>query len=272
MTHNLLTLAAIIVLLLNPFRPVFAGTSDEVTTKPSVEIVTKILEAGVPAESLQRVLKFLDENEGRDQLQTIYTCKDQDPVSVKPCTESHRTPALKAIRVVRTRYAVVIDFGKPSTQQRLFLIDLLTGTVEKHLTTHGRGSGEGRWAYKFSNTKDSKQSSLGLYQTGEIYRGDHGKTLRLYGLEKSNDQAYVRDIVVHAADYAKEGFISKVNPETGKPYGRLGLSFGCPAVDPDLQTRFLELLKEGTLVDIYHPLLMEEAVSGAPVETPEPID
>jgi hypothetical protein len=53
-----------------------------------------------------------------------------------------------------------------------------------------------------SNDPGSKQSSLGLFATAEIYDGQHGRSLRLYGLEPGiNDNALARALVIHGADY-----------------------------------------------------------------------
>jgi hypothetical protein len=101
-------------------------------------------------------------------------------------------------------------------------------------------------AEKFSNTPLSNQSSLGFYKTAETYHGKHGLSLRLDGLEKGiNDKARQRAIVIHSAKYAEESFI--------KTYGRLGRSFGCPALPAGNYTEIIKLIKDGTLLFIYYP-------------------
>lgn len=138
----------------------------------------------------------------------------------------------------------VIDFTLPSTEKRLWIIDLekqeiLLNTV----VSHGRNSGE-LMAERFSNSPESYQSSLGFYKTGETYHGKHGYSLRLDGLEKGfNDQARNRAIVIHGADYARE--------EVAKTSGRLGRSLGCPALPTELSAKVIDLIKDGSLIFIY---------------------
>ena len=70
--------------------------------------------------------------------------------------------------------------------------------------------------------------------------------MRLRGLEKNiNDKAWDRAIVVHGAEYATEKFIRR--------YGRLGRSFGCPAIPPEVTDEFIQTVKDGSLIFIYHP-------------------
>ncbi|MDO8966206.1 murein L,D-transpeptidase catalytic domain family protein [Algoriphagus sp.] len=138
----------------------------------------------------------------------------------------------------------VIDFSLPSTEKRLWVIDvekreILLNTV----VAHGRNTGE-LMAKNFSNTPESFQSSLGFYKTAETYQGKHGYSLRLDGLEKGfNDQARARAIVIHGADYAREEF--------AKSTGRLGRSLGCPALPPELSAKVIDLIKEGSLLFIF---------------------
>jgi L,D-transpeptidase catalytic domain len=235
-------------------------------------IRARILASGAPEESLNRILHYIKQNKGETVRQEIYTCKDQDESNTKPCDEPLRRPSHKEIKIKDPRHVVIVDFSLPSTEKRMFFIDLITGDVRKFLVTHGRGSGENKIAYKFSNIKNSNQSSLGLYQTGEVYTGEHGEMIRLYGLESSNDQAYNRDIVIHSADYAKPEFINKINPLTKRPYGRLGLSWGCPAVSPETMASILPILKSGVIYDLYQPDLMEAARSGKEVVTDRHIE
>ncbi len=138
----------------------------------------------------------------------------------------------------------VIDYSLPSTQKRLWIIDLRQQKILLHtVVAHGRNSGA-LLAEKFSNRPESYQSSLGFFQTGEAYQGKHGYSLRLDGLEAGiNDQARARAIVIHGADYAKETVAATT--------GRLGRSLGCPAVPPDLSTPLIKLIKEGSLLFIY---------------------
>ncbi|HEC42715.1 MAG TPA: murein L,D-transpeptidase catalytic domain family protein [Bacteroides sp.] len=140
----------------------------------------------------------------------------------------------------------VVDFSKPSTEKRFYLIDLETKQVTyQDYVAHGKNTGS-LMAEKFSNKPNSNQSSLGFYKTAETYYGKHGLSLRLDGLEKGiNDKARQRAIVIHSAWYSEESFIKK--------HGRLGRSFGCPALPAEDYEEIIELIKGGTLLFIYFP-------------------
>ena len=140
----------------------------------------------------------------------------------------------------------IIDFSLPSDKERLWVLDLIHGKVLFHcLVSHGRNSGE-LMAEHFSNTPGSCASSPGFYTTGETYIGKHGLSLTLDGLETGiNDKARARTIVMHGADYVSTDFIRK--------YGRLGRSFGCPAVPEELSKEIIQTIKDGSCLFIYVP-------------------
>ncbi len=140
----------------------------------------------------------------------------------------------------------VIDYSRPSTQPRLWVLDLhRRRLLFEELVAHGSGSG-GNVPTRFSNDLGSRQSSLGLFVTGDTYEGRHGYSLRLHGLEPgTNDRAYDRNIVIHAADY--------VSREFGRRNGRLGLSWGCPALRPEVACRVIDHIKGGSLLFAYYP-------------------
>ena len=138
----------------------------------------------------------------------------------------------------------VIDFSLPSTEKRMWIIDMEDGVILHHgYVSHGRNSGD-LMAQKFSNKNSSYMSSLGFYLTAETYHGKHGYSLRLDGLEPGfNDNARERAIVIHGAEYAREDFI--------KQTGRLGRSLGCPALPQEVTAEIINLIKERSVLFIY---------------------
>lgn len=146
----------------------------------------------------------------------------------------------------KTVYTIV-DFRMHSKEKRLWTVDLATGELLfNEVTTHGRHSDLDHNGYldSVSNVPRSKQSSVGLYKTAEVYTGDHGRSMRLDGLEEGfNDNARSRAIVVHGADYAGETFIQK--------HGKAGRSLGCPAVPNDVSDDLIAAIKDGSLVFVY---------------------
>ena len=148
-------------------------------------------------------------------------------------------------KVNRDGILTVIDFDRPSVDERMFVIDVNRGQLlYAALVAHGRGSGE-NYAESFSNIPGSFQSSLGFYTTGDTYDGKNGYSLRLQGMERGiNDNAESRSIVIHGADYVSYDFIRR--------HGRLGRSEGCPALSFDCFQKVIDLIKGGSCLFIYH--------------------
>ncbi|MCK2184250.1 murein L,D-transpeptidase catalytic domain family protein [Halomonas getboli] len=140
----------------------------------------------------------------------------------------------------------VIDFSLPSTEPRLWVFDLARDRLLfRELVSHGQGSGDAL-ASQFSNVPDSHQSSLGLFRTLNSYEGSNGYSLRLEGLEPGiNDKAFQRAIVMHGADYVSESFIERT--------GRLGRSYGCPAVREAIAVPLIDSLKDSQYLFTYYP-------------------
>ena len=138
----------------------------------------------------------------------------------------------------------LIDFTKPSNEERLLVLDMAEGKLLFHsLVAHGRNSGD-LYATRFSNRPESHQSSLGLYLTEGTYTGKNGYSLRLNGLEKGiNDNALARAIVIHGAAYA--------DPSVCRGGRRLGRSWGCPALPPALNRPIIDTIKGGSVLYIY---------------------
>lgn len=139
----------------------------------------------------------------------------------------------------------VVDFSKPSTKERLYVLDMNRKKLlfVSHVS-HGKKSGE-NYATSFSNVNGSNKSSLGFYLTDNTYTGKNGYSLLLDGLEKGiNDKARERAIVIHGADYSDPAKI-------GSSGGRLGRSLGCPALPPKLSRPIINTIKDGSVLFIY---------------------
>lgn len=148
--------------------------------------------------------------------------------------------------VTNDNVLTVIDFSLPSYKKRLFVIDLNSGELLFNTyVSHGRNSGTDM-AKNFSNKYNSFQSSPGFYVTGKTYIGEHGYSLRLDGKEKGiNDNAFVRKIVMHPADYVSNRSIELK--------GYLGRSLGCPAIPQAIHKPLINTIKEGSCLFIYSP-------------------
>lgn len=148
--------------------------------------------------------------------------------------------------VKKSNIISIVDFSLPSTKKRLFVIDVTTGKLLFNtFVSHGRNSGK-EMATEFSNDLNSFKSSLGFFVTGNTYKGEHGYSLRLEGMEAGiNDNAYNRSIVMHAANYVNEKVI--------QVQGFLGRSLGCPAVPPQLHKAIINTIKDGSCLFLYSP-------------------
>lgn len=140
----------------------------------------------------------------------------------------------------------IVDFSLPSTQKRLFIIDMQNGRLLFNtFVAHGRNSGQ-LMATRFSNRTNSYMSSLGFYLTGDPFIGQHGYSLRLQGIERGwNDHALARRIIMHPADYVSEAHI--------RQSGFLGRSEGCPAIPEELDTAIIDQIKGGSCLFLYAP-------------------
>jgi len=144
-------------------------------------------------------------------------------------------------------FLTIVDFSQSSKNKRMYIVDLLNQTLLFNTyVAHGRNTGE-EFAKYFSNESGTHKSSLGFYVTENPAMGATvGLSLIIKGVEKGfNDKALARAIIMHGADYATENFIRK--------NGRLGRSYGCPSVPPELIKPVSETIKGGSCLFIYSP-------------------
>jgi hypothetical protein len=140
----------------------------------------------------------------------------------------------------------IIDYSKPSSERRLWVIDLKTGNVLFNTwVAHGKNSGE-KDSISFSNSPQSLKSSIGVYLTDETYTGHNGYSLRVQGLEPGfNNNALKRSIVFHGAAYVGE--------DIARNRGMVGRSWGCMAVAFNTIKPLVNAIKDKTLVVAYYP-------------------
>lgn len=148
--------------------------------------------------------------------------------------------------VARQPVVTIIDFSMPSTQKRLWVVDLKQKKVLFHtLVAHGKNTGD-NMAQRFSNVEGSEMSSLGFYVTGQTYQGKHGLSLKLHGQDaRHNTNAASRAVVVHGADYVSEQFV--------RQHGRLGRSQGCPALPVAQAPTIIRAIRNGSVVYAHGP-------------------
>ncbi|HER40970.1 MAG TPA: murein L,D-transpeptidase catalytic domain family protein [Salinimicrobium catena] len=147
---------------------------------------------------------------------------------------------------IKKKILTIVDFSLRSTEKRMWILDMSTQKVLYNTyVSHGKNTG-GDKATKFSNTPNSFQSSLGFYVTAETYYGKNGLSLFIDGMEEGfNSNARDRYVVIHGADYATKDFINRA--------GRLGRSYGCPAVPTKVSKEIINKIKGQSVLFIYHP-------------------
>ena len=162
-----------------------------------------------------------------------------DPVlfdKAKAALQSHR------FFIPRRDVIGIVDFAKASNSGRFHVVDLESGRVESHLVAHGRGSDPDHSGFleRFSNGFGSLASSNGTYITADTYNGKYGHSMKVRGLDWSNNNAEARAIVIHNAWYAE--------PEVAAAHGKLGRSEGCFAFSRASQWSVMDRLGGGRMI------------------------
>lgn len=163
----------------------------------------------------------------------------EEAVSATKCAQS------RGIGVDAQRLAI-IDYTIPSREQRLWVVDIQAQKLLfKEHVAHGQKSGADT-PTEFSDRNGSHQTSLGLFFTDTTYQGANGYSLKLHGLSKGfNESAMRRLIVMHGAAY--------VDPGAAASRGRLGRSWGCPAVRTEIARPMIDALKDGNFIYSHGP-------------------
>ena len=136
----------------------------------------------------------------------------------------------------------IADFGLHSAEKRFHFVDLVNERVESFHVTHGTGSDSEHdgWLKRYSNIEGSETTCRGAFLTRSWYTGRYGTSIRLDGLDPTNDLAMPRAIVMHQADYARPEHIAR--------WGKLGRSNGCFALGPEQFDKVLLHLSGGRLL------------------------
>lgn len=143
--------------------------------------------------------------------------------------------------------AFFVDMEIMSGKNRFFIYDLKKNKIiDQGLVAQGFGSRiDPNGKLKFSNENNSLCTSLGKYSVGNSYHGQYGKAYKLHGLDTTNNNALVRNIVLHKN-------VKIPYEEQDKP---IGYSFGCPMVNDIYYSRIEKLIdnsKRNIVLDIYY--------------------
>lgn len=164
------------------------------------------------------------------------------PGGIDPQLFGRAKAALDTHKVWPRDSMAIVDFSRPSSEERFYVVDLMSGNVEAHRVAHGRGSDPDHSGFveRFSNDFGSYASSNGAYLTGDYYDGKYGLSMKVRGLDWSNYNAEPRAIVIHNAWYAEDDMIPI--------HGKLGRSEGCFAMSRKSQYDVMRRIAGGRMI------------------------
>ena len=166
------------------------------------------------------------------------------PAGINPALFARAKAALDSHgrSIVARDFIGIVDFSQHSHLPRFHVVHLPSGHVESHAVAHGKGSDLGHSGYleSFSNQNGSEATSSGTYITAETYEGKYGHSMRVKGLDWTNNNAETRAIVIHNAWYAE--------PDVIEQHGKLGRSQGCFAFSRASQWDVMGRLGGGRMI------------------------
>lgn len=132
-------------------------------------------------------------------------------------------------------FCFLADMSLPSGQNRFFVYDFRGDSILiSGLVTHGRCNEDWLEGRRYNNRIGSGCTSLGKYKIGNSYRGRFGLAFKLYGLDKTNSNAYSRYVVLHSHECVPESEITN----------NICQSDGCPTVSPLFLQKLSGIIKE----------------------------
>jgi hypothetical protein len=140
----------------------------------------------------------------------------------------------------------LLDMRIPSNKNRFFVFDTKKNQVtDSGLVAHGSGSATATGELQFSNTDGSLMTSLGKYYIGNSYNGTFGKAYKMNGLDATNSNAFLRNIVLHS--HKRMPYEEQISP--------IILSWGCPMLNEKFYLRIQDILdtsEKNILMYIYY--------------------
>ena len=148
---------------------------------------------------------------------------------------AHKIKEYAILNGYSTKFCFLVDMSLPSGRNRFFIYDLEKGSVvSAALAAHGSCNTTFLSHPRFSNARDCGCTSLGKYKVGEFYKGQYGKSFRLYGLDNSNSNAFKRGVVIHGHDCVPN---EEIYPRV------LCNSFGCVMVSNNFFDRLSAIIQ-----------------------------
>jgi L,D-transpeptidase catalytic domain len=152
---------------------------------------------------------------------TIYNLPGHSLQKLKLKAEEART--FTSTNGFNENICFLVDMSLPSGENRFFVYNLIKDTLQNSgLVTHGRCNLNWLEGRQYGNTVGCGCTSLGRYKIGYSYNGRFGLAFKLYGLDKTNDKAFDRFVVLHSHGCVPETEIKD----------DICQSDGCPTVAP----------------------------------------
>ena len=165
------------------------------------------------------------------------------PHGINPALFARAKAALDSRPWLRDRdFIGIVDFSVGSWDPRFHVVHLPSGHADHFRVAHGSGSDPAHSGYleRFSNRPGSEATSNGAYMTADTYHGKYGLSMKVKGLDWSNNNAENRAIVIHNAWYAE--------PDMIEQHGKLGRSQGCFAFSRKSQWQVMSRLGDGRMI------------------------
>lgn len=211
---------------------------------------TMVMNAQTTVQPAQDSVKVLSKSDSIQLIsQSLYDSLHLGDLGLSPDAVSYAVKGYEKLmeegNVNNSQYLTIVDLSQSSRKKRFYIIDMKKDElVWNTYVAHGRNSGVDE-ANNFSNAFNSNESSLGFYITKDTYIGKHGLSLRISGQEEGfNNNAEARGIVVHGAPYVNAGRASS---------DYMGRSQGCPALPENEYAQVINIIKDGSVLFIYHP-------------------
>lgn len=137
----------------------------------------------------------------------------------------------------------IINMKLHSGKNRFFVYDLKKDSVQMAgLVAHGNCYQYWLEGRKYNNEIGGGCTSLGKYKVGNPYNGKFGRAYKLHGLDKTNNNAFARFVVLHSYECVPE-------TETDEDICQ---SNGCPMVSPGFLKNLQQIIdKSGKPILLY---------------------
>ena len=140
---------------------------------------------------------------------------DKECKTIEDCAEK----ALKFARRhnMNEHYALFVDYSIPSGTPRLFVWDFhQKKIIASTYVMHGSGGGSTAEHPRFSNRPGSNCSALGRFLVTKEHGNVNKNGFRLKGMDKDNQTAYARGLLIHSSFWVDSNCWMKYIPLRGK--------------------------------------------------------